>query len=58
MEKVVVHNDESVRCASSKKIYKEAFEGDRIDPCRRAFNPNWLKRSICKAQTEDCQGKT
>ena len=57
MEKVIVHNDESVRCVSSKKIYKEAFGGDRIDPCRGTFNPNWLKRAIYKAQAKDCQGK-
>ena len=46
MEKMVVHNDGSVRCVCSERIYKEAFEGDGIDPCRRVLDPNWLKRAI------------
>ena len=58
MEKMVVHNDGSMRCVCSKKIYKEAFGGDGIDPCRRVLDPNWLKRAILMAQAEDCQWKT
>ena len=34
MKEMVVHNDGSVRCACSKRIYKEALGGDGIDPCR------------------------
>ena len=46
MEKIVVHNDGSVRCVCSGRIYEEAFGGDRIDPCRRVLDPYWLKRAI------------
>ena len=35
MEKMVVHNDGSVRCVCSKRVYEEAFGGDGIDPCKR-----------------------
>ena len=58
MEKMVVHNVGSVKCICSKRIYEEAFGGDRIDPCRRALDPNWLKRAIHRAQAGDCQDKT
>ena len=58
MEKIVVHNDGSVRCVSSKRIYKETFGEDGIDPCRRVLDPNRLKRAIYRAQLEDCLGKT
>ena len=37
MEKMVVHNDGSVRYMCSKRIYKEAFGGGGIDPCRRGY---------------------
>ena len=37
MEKMVVHNDGSVRCMCSKRIYKEAFGGGGIDPRRRGY---------------------
>ena len=40
MEKMVVHNDGSMRCVCSKKIYQEPFGGDGIDPCRRELDPN------------------
>ena len=46
MEKMVVHNDGSVRCVCSKKIYEEAFGGEGIDPCKKVFDPNWLKRAM------------
>ena len=46
MGKMVVHNDGSMRCMCSKRIYKEAFGGDGIDPCRRVLDPNWLKRAM------------
>ena len=46
MEKMVVHNDGSVKCVCSKRIYEEAFGGDGIDPCSRVLDPNWLKRAI------------
>ena len=56
MEKMVVHNDGSMRCLSSKRIYEEAFGGYGIDPCKRVLDPNWLKketyRAIC-ARGED-----
>ena len=58
MQKMVVHNDRSVRCVCSKKIHEEAFGGDGIDPHCKALDPNWLKRAICKVQAEYCQGKT
>ena len=51
MKKMVVHNDGSVRCMSSKRIYEEEFGGDGIDPCRRVLDPNWLKRAIYRAMT-------
>ena len=46
MEKIVVHNDGSVRCICSKTINELAFGGDGIDPCRRVLDPKWLKRAI------------
>ena len=46
MEKMVVHNDGSVKCICSNRIYEEAFRGDGIDPYRRVLDPNWLKRAI------------
>ena len=46
MEKMVAHNDGSVKCVCSKRIYEEAFGGDGIDPCSRVLDPNWLKRTI------------
>ena len=49
MEKMVAHNDGSVRCVSSKRIYEEAFGEDGIDPCVRLLDPNWLKRAIYRA---------
>ena len=60
IEKLVVHNDGSVRCVYSKRIYEEAFGGDGIDPCRRVSDPNWLKRVIYRpicAQAEDKKKK-
>ena len=57
MEKMVFHNDGSMRCVCSGRIYEEAFGGDGIDPCRRVLDPNWLKRAIYRDQAEDCQGK-
>ena len=57
LEKMVVHNDGSARCVFSKRIYEEAFGGDRIDPCKRVLDPNWLKRAIYRAicaRAEDC----
>ena len=51
MEKMVVHNDGSVRCVSSKRVYEEEFGGDGIDPCRRVLDPNWLKRAIYRVMT-------
>ena len=35
MEKMVAHNDGSVRCMCSGRIYEEAFGRDGIDPCSR-----------------------
>ena len=49
MEKMVVPNDGSMRCVCSKRIYKEAFGGDGIYPCKRVLDPNWLKRAIYRA---------
>ena len=49
MEKMVVHNDGSVRCVYSKRIYEESFGGDGIDPCKRISDPNSLKRAIYRA---------
>ena len=49
MEKMVVHNDGSVRCVYSKRIYKESFGGDGIDLCKRISDPNSLKRAIYRA---------
>ena len=46
---MVVHNDGSVRCVSSKKIYEETFREDEIDPCGRVLDPKWLKRAIYRA---------
>ena len=46
MEKIVVHNDGSVRYICSKTINELAFGGDGIDPCRRVLDPKWLKRAI------------
>ena len=40
MERMVVHNDGSLRCVCSKRIYEEAFGGDRIDPCKGVLDPN------------------
>ena len=57
MEKVILHNDGSVRCVYSKKIYEEAFEGDGIDPCKSALDPNWLKRGRCRAIYVRTEGK-
>ena len=57
MEKMVVHNDGNVGCICSNRIYKEAFGGDEINLCRRALDPNWLKRAIYRARAKDCQGK-
>ena len=53
---MVVHNDGSVRCVEA--FYEEAFGGDGIDPFRRVLDPNWLKKTIHRAQDEDCQWKT
>ena len=56
MEKMVVHNNGSVRYVCSRRIYEEAFGGDGIDPCRRVLDPNWLKRAIYRpicARAED-----
>ena len=47
--RMVVHNDGSVRCVWSKRIYEEAFGEDGIDPCKRVLDPNWSKRAICRA---------
>ena len=58
MEKMVVHNNGSMRCICSGRICEEAFGGDGIDPCRRVLDQNWLKRTIYRAQAKDCQGKT
>ena len=58
MEKMVVHNDGTVRCVCSKSIYEEAVGGDGIKPCRRVLDPSCLKKAIYRAQTKDCQGKT
>ena len=49
MEKMVVHNDGSVRCVYSKRIYEESFGGDGIDPCKTISDPNSLKRAIYRA---------
>ena len=54
IEEMVVHNNGSVRCVCSGRIYKEAFGGDGIDPCKRVLDPNWLKRAICKDRGEEC----
>ena len=43
MAKMVVHNDGSVRCVCSKRVYEEAFGEDGINPCKRVLHPNWLK---------------
>ena len=40
MEKMIVHNDGSVRCVCSKRIYEEGFGGDGIGPCKRLLDPN------------------
>ena len=40
MEKMVVHNDASVRYMCSKRIYEEAFGGDGTGPCKRILDPN------------------
>ena len=40
MEKMVVHNDGSVRYMCSKRIYEEAFGRDETDPCKRILDPN------------------
>ena len=53
MEKMVVHNDGSIRCVCSNRIYKEAFRGDGIDPCSRVLDPNWMKRATYRAWAED-----
>ena len=61
MGKMVVHNDRRMRCVCSKRIYKEVFGRDGIDPCKRVLCPHWLKRAIHRikfARAEDCQGKT
>ena len=61
MEKMVVHNDGTVRCMSSKRIYEEAFRGDGIDLCKRVLDLNWLKRAIYRvicARGEDEKKKT
>ena len=61
MEKMVVHNDGSMICVCSKRIYKKAFGGDGIDPCKRVLDPNSLNREIYMvkyARAEDFQGKT
>ena len=57
MEKMVAHNDRSVRCVCSKKIYEESFGRDGIHPCKRVLDPNLLKRAMYKAictRDEDC----
>ena len=46
IEKMVVHNDGSIRCICSKRTYEEAFGAGGIDPCRRVLDPSWLKRAI------------
>ena len=46
---MVVHNNGSVKCVCSIRIYEEASGGDGIDPCRRVLDPNWLKRAIYRA---------
>ena len=43
MEKMVVHNDGSVRCVCSKTIYEEEFGGDGIDPCTRVLDIKLIK---------------
>ena len=58
MENMVVHNDGSVRCVSSKRIYEEVFAGDRIDPSRRVLDLNWFKRAIYRTQVEHYQEET
>ena len=50
MDKIVVHNDGSVRCICSKKINELAFGGDGIDPCSRVLDLKWLKRAIYRAK--------
>ena len=49
MGKMFVHNDGSVRCVCSKRIYEEAFGGEGIDQCNRVLDPNWLKRAKYRA---------
>ena len=49
-KKKAVHNDGSMRCVCSKRIYKEAFGGDGIDSSRRVLDPNWMKRAIYRAK--------
>ena len=49
-KKKAVHNDGSMRCVCSKRIYKEAFGGDGIDSSRRVLDPNWVKRAIYRAK--------
>ena len=46
---MVFHNDGSVRCMCSKRIYEQTFGGDGIDPCKRVLDSNWLKRGIYRA---------
>ena len=54
MEKMLAHNDGSMRCVCSGRIYKKAFGGNGIDPFRRVLDPNWLKRAIYRAHVGDC----
>ena len=57
MENMVAHNDRSVRCVCSRRIYEESFGRDGIDPCKRVLDPNLLKKAIYKAictQAENC----
>ena len=57
IEKMVAHNDGSVRCVCSKRIYEEAFGGDGIDPCRKVLDPNWLKRAYTGPRPKITKGK-
>ena len=50
MEKIIVHNDGSVRGICSGRTYKEAFGGNGIDPSTRVLDPNWLKRAIYRVK--------
>ena len=50
IEKMVVHNDGSIRCICSKRTYEEAFGAGGIDPCRRVLDPSWLKRAIYRVK--------